>query len=209
MVPRPAPAASFAAPASEPGFAYANRPERKRPQVAIHFSHSLGTVSGRPRGTVRATGPAADRRGAARKLPIQCVLQDPQASLDPRFTTWRAVTEPLVLAGQHDRSALRAKAAQLLADVGLGSEYLERYPHQLSGGQRQRLGIARALSIEPKVLIADEAVSALDASTRLQVIDLFQNLQQRYGLSFLFITATGPSSSTKNSISVSASVRSV
>ena len=150
-----------------------------------------------------------ERRGAARKLPIQCVFQDPQASLDPRFTTWRAVTEPLVLAGQHDRSALRAKAAQLLADVGLGSEYLERYPHQLSGGQRQRLGIARALSIEPKVLIADEAVSALDASTRLQVIDLFQNLQQRYGLSFLFITATGPSSSTKNSISVSASVRSV
>jgi len=87
MVPRPAPAASFAAPASEPGFAYANRPERKRPQVAIHFSHSLGTVSGRPRGTVRATGPAADRRGAARKLPIQCVFQDPHGEIGdrPRF----------------------------------------------------------------------------------------------------------------------------
>jgi peptide/nickel transport system ATP-binding protein len=130
----------------------------------------------------------AERRGPARRLPVQCVFQDPQASLDPRFTTWRVVTEPLVLAGQHDRSALRVQAAQLLADVGLGSEYLDRYPHQLSGGQRQRLGIARALSIEPKVLIADEAVSALDATTRLQVLELFQHLQQRHALSFLFIT---------------------
>src|SRR5262249_47561323 len=86
----------------------------------------------------------AERRGAARKLPVQCVFQDPQASLDPRFTAWRAVTEPLVLAGQRDPAILRAKAEQLLADVGLGREYLDRYPHQLSGGQRQRVGIARA-----------------------------------------------------------------
>jgi peptide/nickel transport system ATP-binding protein len=119
---------------------------------------------------------------------VQTVFQDPQASLDPRFVVWRCVTEPLWLAGEHHPTALRDTAARLLNDVGMGPAFLDRYPHQLSGGQRQRLGIARALATSPRLLIADEAVAALDAATRLQVIELLQQLQQRHGLAMLFIT---------------------
>ena len=132
---------------------------------------------------------AKDVRASARgRGTVQFVFQDPQASLDPRIRAWQSVIEPLVLAGEKDNSRLRVDATRLFADVGLGPGHLDRFPHELSGGQRQRLGIARALSVGPRVLIADEAVSALDASTRLQVLDLLAELQRRTSVAILFIT---------------------
>jgi peptide/nickel transport system ATP-binding protein len=119
---------------------------------------------------------------------VQFVFQDPQASLDPRLRVWESAIEPLALAATERKTALRARAVALLADVGLGADHLDRFPHELSGGQRQRIGIARALSVSPRILIADEAVSALDASTRLQVLDLLAALQRRTGVAMLFIT---------------------
>ncbi len=119
---------------------------------------------------------------------VQFVFQDPQSSLDPRFRAWQTVTEPLRIVGETNRGVLRARAADLLGQVGLDLAYLDRLTHELSGGQRQRLGIARALSVSPDLVIADEAVSALDATTRLQVLDLFQSLQAATRLPLLFIT---------------------
>jgi peptide/nickel transport system ATP-binding protein len=119
---------------------------------------------------------------------VQFVFQDPQSSLDPRFRAWQTVTEPLRIAGETNRGVRRARAADLLGQVGLDLAYLDRLTHELSGGQRQRLGIARALSVSPDLVIADEAVSALDATTRLQVLDLLQSLQASTNLPLLFIT---------------------
>jgi peptide/nickel transport system ATP-binding protein len=119
---------------------------------------------------------------------VQFVFQDPQSSLDPRFRAWQTVTEPLRIAGETSRTALRDKAGELLAQVGLEAAHLDRLTHELSGGQRQRLGIARALSVSPDLVIADEAVSALDATTKLQVLELFQSLQAATNLPLLFIT---------------------
>jgi len=127
------------------------------------------------------TGSGGDRRGK-----VQFVFQDPKSSLDPRYRAWQSVTEPLRLAGAH--GGLRERALELLMQVGLDASHLDRLPHELSGGQRQRLGIARALSAAPELVIADEAVSALDATTRLQVLELFQTLQSQKRLPLLFIT---------------------
>jgi peptide/nickel transport system ATP-binding protein len=119
---------------------------------------------------------------------VQFIFQDPQSSLDPRYRAWQTVTEPLRIIGMTDRSALRDKAAALLEQVGLDPGHIDRLTHELSGGQRQRLGIARALSASPDLVIADEAVSALDATTKLKVLDLFQALQAATQLPLLFIT---------------------
>ena len=129
---------------------------------------------------------ARDLDPASRKA--QFVFQDPQASLDPRIRVWEAAVEPVALAGPRTRRELRARAAALFAQVGLDADCLDRFPHELSGGQRQRIGIARALSVSPRILIADEAVAALDASTRLQVLDLLSELQANIGVAILFIT---------------------
>jgi oligopeptide/dipeptide ABC transporter ATP-binding protein len=119
---------------------------------------------------------------------IQMIFQDPYASLDPRMTVIELVEEPLIVHGIiKDKGKRRERAAAMLSTTGLSSEFLHRYPFELSGGQRQRVGIARALVVEPSLVIADEAVSALDVSVQAQVINLLKELRKRLNLTFLFI----------------------
>ena len=119
---------------------------------------------------------------------IQMVFQDPFASLDPRMTVGAAVCEPFLDHKLGSRAAARDKAAGLMQRVGLDPNMLGRYPHEFSGGQRQRIAIARALMLDPKIIIADEAVSALDVSIKAQVCNLLLDLQQSFNLAFLFIS---------------------
>jgi oligopeptide transport system ATP-binding protein len=119
---------------------------------------------------------------------IQIVLQDPYSSLDPRMTVGDIVGEPFVLhPGALEGRDRRAAVQELLDVVGLNPDHINRYPHQFSGGQRQRIGIARALSLRPKILVCDEPVSALDVSVQAQVVNLFERLQDEFGLSYVFI----------------------
>ena len=119
---------------------------------------------------------------------MQMVFQDPYGSLSPRLTVGQIITEPLHAHGMvGSRAQRRDKVAELMLAVGLLPEHASRYPRQFSGGQRQRIGIARAIAADPRVIVADEPVSALDVSVQAQVINLFQDLQQARGLSYLFI----------------------
>ena len=153
----------------------------------------LYDVSG---GTVRFEGQDITRRSLKALRPLrprmQMVFQDPYASLNPRRRVADLIAEPLRVHpkadGRHRSSAeIRTRLEELMDLVGLSTDHLQRFPHEFSGGQRQRIGIARALALEPSLIVADESVSALDVSVQAQVINLFMDLQDRLGITYLFI----------------------
>ena len=177
--------------------------------LAIHQGHTLALIgesgSGKSTvaraicglgpvesGAIRIAGtdivPAPDRAAAAGRLGVQIVFQDPTAALDPRWPVWRSVAEPRgpLLPPAPDRH--RARAVALLERVGLSADLADRRPSQLSGGQRQRVTIARALAAEPKLVILDEAVSALDVSVRNEILVLLDELKRQDGLTYLLIS---------------------
>ena len=146
-------------------------------------------------------------RGEMRRLrrDLQIIFQDPYASLDPRFHVEEIIAEPLIIHRNSHRNprgnqpgsgsssvAIRARVVELLRAVGLDESILRRFPHEFSGGQRQRIGIARALAVRPKFIVADEPVSALDVSVGAQIVNLLAQLQRDFGLTYLFISHSMP-----------------
>jgi ABC-type glutathione transport system ATPase component len=134
--------------------------------------------------------PPRRMRQLRRRLAI--VFQDPYAALNPRMTVRQTLSEPFTIHHERPPQGLEVRLQELLGEVGLDSSALLRYPHEFSGGQRQRVNIARALALRPEVLVLDEPVSALDVSVGAQVINLLRDLQQRYGLTCLFISHSMP-----------------
>jgi len=128
------------------------------------------------------------RRLRAKRRDMQMMFQDPYASLDPRMRIATILREPLAIQGLGTRAQQQQRALELLNDVGLARNAMDRYPHEFSGGQRQRVGLARALALNPKLIVADEPVSALDVSIRSQILNLMNRLQSKYGLTYVIIS---------------------
>jgi oligopeptide/dipeptide ABC transporter ATP-binding protein len=139
-------------------------------------------------GSVTDLSALTDKQMRGMRREMQMIFQDPYSSLNPRMTLLQLVGEPLLIHGVGTAAEIRDRVAELLQVVGLRPEYITRYPHAFSGGQRQRIGIARALALNPSFIAADEAVSALDVSVAAQNINLMQDLQEKFGLTYLFIT---------------------
>jgi ABC-type oligopeptide transport system ATPase subunit len=133
---------------------------------------------------------ASDMRSVRRDM--QIIFQDPFGSLDPRMRVEDLIAEPLVIHESISKDARRTRVAELLKAVGLDASAMQRYPHEFSGGQRQRIGIARALALRPKFMVADEPVSALDVSVGAQIVNLLAQLQREFGLTYLFISHSMP-----------------
>src|SRR5215510_13443870 len=142
-------------------------------------------------GELRFKGEDIARYGRRRLRPIreemQMVFQDPYASLNPRRRVGDLIAEPLRVHGRRSRAEIAARVRELMGLVGLSPDQLERFPHEFSGGQRQRIGIARALALEPHLIVADEPVSALDVSIQAQIVNLLADLQERLGLTYIVI----------------------
>jgi len=140
------------------------------------------------RDLLRASG--SDLRRLRRDM--QIIFQDPFGSLDPRFRVEDVIAEPLIIHEKMGSAARRQRVSELLRAVGLDESAVRRYPHEFSGGQRQRIGIARALALRPKFIVADEPVSALDVSVGAQIVNLLRQLQRDFGLTYLFISHSMP-----------------
>ncbi|MGZ4814707.1 MAG: ABC transporter ATP-binding protein [Terriglobales bacterium] len=141
-------------------------------------------------GTDVLSASSSDLRRLRREM--QIIFQDPFGSLDPRMTVEQIIAEPLVVHEKSTSARRRQRAGELLKAVGLDASALARYPHEFSGGQRQRIGIARALALRPKFIVADEPVSALDVSVGAQIVNLLAQLQREFGLTYLFISHSMP-----------------
>jgi len=137
-------------------------------------------------GTDIATLSGAELR--AKRPEMQMIFQDPQASLNPRMTVGSIISEPLDEHRKMTRDEKREKVGELMDAVGLARRFADRYPHEFSGGQRQRIGIARALALNPKFIVCDEPIAALDVSIQAQVVNLLEDLQEKFGLTYLFIS---------------------
>lgn len=147
-------------------------------------------------GVVRFSGKdlraAGGRELRRMRREMQIIFQDPFGSLDPRLRVEEIIAEPLVVHEQPRRAAKRTRVAELLRAVGMDESARSRFPHEFSGGQRQRIGIARALALRPKFIVADEPVSALDVSVGAQIVNLLAHLQREFGLTYLFISHSMP-----------------
>ena len=158
-------------------------------KVKAKYAPLLAAAAGEEKAKLDAEYRNALRKARNTKLvtQIQMIFQDPIASLDPRMTVKEIISEGLVIQGERDKAVLEEKVFEMLELVGLVREHASRYPHEFSGGQRQRIGVARAVIMNPDLIIADEPISALDVSVQAQVINLLNELREKFGLTILFI----------------------